>query len=117
MRDDDIGPVQGAIEIQRFGVVGPDLYPWHETRGFAQNRGAAVLQRVAPAPAVGRLINRHLVAEADQLARDATEKMRITVIPAGHDGMIEQHELHADASADLWRPARRGRTAQSAIAW
>jgi hypothetical protein len=58
-------------------------------------RGAAVAQQVRPAPAVLRLVGRHLVAAIAQLRDDAAQEVRVAVVPVRQQGVTEDRDLHA----------------------
>src|SRR5581483_11637690 len=79
-------------------MVRPQHHTRDQPRGFVEGPHAAVLERVRATPAVLRLVDRHLMSGADQLARDTAEKMRVAVVPTRDERVIEQNELHACAS-------------------
>jgi hypothetical protein len=98
VHDDDVSAIEGGIEIKSIGRIGVHPHVRHKLRCFRQNGLAAVLQRIAAAPAVSRLIDTDLMTAACQLAGDPAQEMRVAVIPAGCERVIEQDELHAAIS-------------------
>jgi hypothetical protein len=67
--------------------------------GEARQRLNAVIgNQVRGAPAAGWLEGAHLVASADQLADNATQKVGIAVVPVRSQGMAEQREPHGQAA-------------------
>jgi hypothetical protein len=59
---------------------------------------AAIADGIEAAPALGRLIDDDVVTELTQLACNATEKMRVAIVPAGGECMIKQDAFHACTS-------------------
>src|SRR3954452_18305257 len=97
MHNHQIGTVQGAVEIHRRAVL-PDLDAGQESLCLLERLYATVANGVEAAPSVGRLIDDHLMTKLTHLARKAPQKMRVSVIPAGCDCMIEQDPFHACTS-------------------
>ena len=75
--------LERAIEIERRFHVRHDGHAGHQRRRLGQRIRPAIAERVGFAPAMRRLINRHLMSQADQFARQPAQEMRIPVIPAG----------------------------------
>src|SRR5437868_6379884 len=98
MHDDDRGVVQRLVEIKRREIVIAQDDAWHQPRGFSQGIAAAVLLCIAAAPSVRRLTHDNLVPQPQKLARHSAKEVRIAVIPARYEGMIEHHEFHGRAS-------------------
>ena len=93
-----IGVIGGLFDIQIVCVTA-QLDPWHKHRNLGQRGCATFGKRVGPAPAIRGFIDVHLMSEPQQFPREAAQEMRVAVIPARDERVIEQDELHADASA------------------
>src|SRR4051794_1724256 len=93
MHDHQVGAVQGAVQIQRRAAL-PDLDAGQESLCLLERLHAAVANGVEAAPSVGRFMDDNLMPKLSQFARDAAEKMRVPVVPAGRDCMIEQDAFH-----------------------
>ena len=50
---------------------------------------------ILQAPAVARFEDAHIVSRSDELRRDATQEVRVAVVPIGEQGMGEDYETHA----------------------
>src|SRR4051812_27280619 len=98
MHDHQIGALQGAVQIHRRAVL-PDLDVGQESLCLLERLYAAVANGVKAAPSLGRFIDDHLMLKLTELARNAAEKMRVAVVPAGCDCMIEQDAFHACTSS------------------
>src|SRR5690348_18129019 len=101
MDEHEVGAVQRFIEIER-AIVLSDIDPRKQPDHFTKHLLAAVADRVEAAPAIDRLVDDDFVTELLQLARDPAKEMRIAVVPAGGERMIEQDALHARTPANSW---------------
>ena len=88
MHDDEIGAIKRPVEIEA-GIVAADVDAGEERRDVVHGMTAAFADRVQPAPAVDGFEHDDLVPERMELARIATQEMRVAVVPAGGEGMIE----------------------------
>ncbi len=94
MDQDQIGAIQGPLQIELDAPVGLDRQLGkgglrHLDRGLA-----GIFGLILPAPAVFRLEGPDLVAERLQLAHDAAQEMDVAVVPAGEQGVAEQDDAH-----------------------
>src|SRR3954471_18432539 len=102
MGNHDVGTVQGAVQVQAAGYVAVNLHTRRQSGAFLQYGGAALfLKRIQPAPAVLWLVHGHLMTLSAERPGHAAEKMRVAVIPARGERMIEQHEFHGRASGGM----------------
>lgn len=83
MHDDHVG-LAGRRFMLEIGSVDPDP---QIREGLAEGRDRSVTliyDEIAPAPGIAGLERYGLVAAPDEFAHDAAQKMRIAVVPVGH---------------------------------
>src|SRR4051794_15479427 len=97
MCDHQIGAVQSEVQIQRCRVW-PEIDAGQLRSCFLQRLDAAVADGIQAAPPIGRLKNDDLMPELPQLARNAAEEMRVAIVPARGECVIEEDAFHACTS-------------------
>ena len=103
VHDDEVGPREAGVEVERRRVVGGGA---QAREGGGEGRlgvEPCLGLQVAPAPAVQRLEHLDGMAAGLQLADDAAQEMGVAVVPAGNQGVDEEDDAHGN------RPARRCR--------
>ncbi|HET7313648.1 MAG TPA: hypothetical protein VFJ08_04775 [Salinisphaera sp.] len=99
MHQHQIGAVERGIQIEPIRVVVMTGQLGIMPAKSVERGLAALLDQIAPAPAVARLVNAHVVAAPEQFARDPAQEMRVTVIPIGNQRVIEENDSHGAACA------------------
>jgi hypothetical protein len=92
--DDHVGALERRIEVEGVCIVRGRAQPRERRLEIGQRLLAVVRREIAPAPAVGRFVNRDLVSPRRQFPNDAAQEMRVAVVPVGHQRVIEEDELH-----------------------
>src|SRR5436305_466684 len=96
---DKIRATERVVEIELVDCVGFGFKRWEARAKFAQRFATLCGNQVRHAPPVVRLVNVHAVAALDEFHRDATQEVRVAVVPIGYQRMIEHHNLHAATSS------------------
>ena len=97
VHENEIGTFQHLIQVER-SIVCMEVDAGNERGCVTQGGCAIVLQRVDTAPAVPGLADDDFMTQSRQFARHAAQEMRVAVVPAGGEGVIEQYRFHASIS-------------------
>src|SRR5690606_32515674 len=89
-----ISAVENATQVQGSRRVAPTSESRKAVLELPERLGAVFQNHVLSTPAVGRFVHLDLVAQVAQLAHQTPEKMRVAVVPAGHQRLIEHHDAH-----------------------
>ncbi len=104
-----VDAVERRVEVERLRVVEPRLEMGEAQLDVGERGGPLVGQQVLPAPPVGGLEDREIMAAPHELARDAAHEVRVAVVPVREDGVAEQRDPHSAGSrrrAGLGPPVR-----------
>jgi len=93
--EDEVGVVEGGIEVEAPRVVGGALEVGEGAGEVVERRLALLAEEVFAAPAIGRLVDRHLVPALLQLGDDPAEEVGVAVVPVGDQRVGEVGDLHA----------------------
>jgi hypothetical protein len=95
---DEIGAVQGPVDIQSLEVV-PDA-PEPGIGGLEPFQGELAVrlgEEVPQAPGIARLEDPHVVAAGQKLAGDAAQEVRVAMVPVRQQRVDEEDDAHAPA--------------------
>jgi hypothetical protein len=99
----EVGAVEHAVEIE----VAQGIRGAPERRKDPMESGdglrTVVGHQIGPAPAIGRLEDCCPVPPRLQLGDHTPEKVRVPVVPVGHEGVAEHYDAHACTSVESRR--------------
>src|SRR5215212_4642537 len=99
VHQNEVGTVERLIEIERAAVVAPAVKHRIGVRKVRKRRFSILARQVEYAPCIGRLVDIYSMAASNELAADATQEVRIAVIPIGDERVTENYDAHARDSA------------------
>lgn len=96
--DDDIRIRQRLLMVE-LRIIGNGFQTGEAFGKTRQNALSLIPHKIGAAPAVTRFQRQHSMPAPHQVAHDATQEMRIAMVPAGQEGMGIKDELHGHSAA------------------
>lgn len=95
VHEDEVGAFQDAVEVEGAGRVRGAFQVRARRMKLSDGGDAVVAQQIAEAPIVGGFVHAHAMAAGQQFAHHSPEKMGVSVVPVGHQGVVEHDNLHS----------------------